>query len=348
VIVHQFVPMMEPGAVGAHTLLARAQLRAAGHTSEIFTAEIHPASAGTGARLLGEYRGGADVLVYQMAIGSVVADALLGRAEPLVVNHHNLTPLRYITGWQPVAAHGVVWGRAQLRELAEQAVLGIGVSEYNELDLIESGFARTAVVPFLLDLRALDVEPDPGITRPAAVTWLFVGRLAPNKCQHDVIKAFAAYRRFHQPDAHLRFIGGGVDEPYDRTLRKFVRALELEDAVTFTGAVSPAALGGYYRTSDVFVICSEHEGFCVPVLEAMHYRVPVVAYGAAAVPETVGDAGLLLDVKDACTVAAAVDRVMSDDTLRMQLVAAGAARVPAYDVSRTGPQFVAAVTGAAS
>ena len=165
-IVHQFVPNLEPGAVGAHTLLARDQLRAAGHTSDIFTAEVHADAQHWGAWLVREYRGDADVLVYQMAIGSVVADALLGRREPLVVNHHNLTPLRYINGWQPVAAHGVAWGRGQLRELARQARLGVAVSAYNERDLIDSGFTRTMVVPYLLDLRALGAPA----ARPGART----------------------------------------------------------------------------------------------------------------------------------------------------------------------------------
>jgi len=349
-IVHQFVPTLEPGAVGAHTLAARAVLRAAGHTSEIFAGEIDPAWADRGAQSPRDARGRADVIVYQMAIGSVVADTVLERDEPIVVNHHNLTPMRYIAGWQPVAAHGVAWGRGQLRELATRARLGVAVSSYNEHDLIEAGFTRTTVVPVLVDLGRLDVEaPEPG-SRPArtgAVTWLFVGRLAPNKAQHDIVKAFAAYRRFHDADARLHLVGGGREDGYAHTLRRFIHALGLDDAVTLPGGVSSAELAAYYRAADVFVVCSEHEGFCVPLLEAMHYGVPIVAFGAAAVPETLGEAGLLLDVKDPCTIAAAVDRVARDAALRRQLVAAGARRVREFDVSRTGPAFVEAVTSAA-
>ena len=346
-IVHQFVPTLEPGAVGAHTLTARDALRAAGHTSEIFASEIDPAWADRGGRLLRDARDRADVIVYQMAIGSVVADAVLAREEPIVVNHHNLTPMRYISGWQPVAAHGVVWGRGQLRELATRARLGVAVSSYNEHDLLEAGFSRTTVVPILLDLRTLDVEPVPAPERNDAVTWLFVGRLAPNKAQHDIVKAFAAYRRFHNADARLHLVGGGREDGYARTLQRFIHALGLDDAVTVAGAVSTSALATYYRAADVFVVCSEHEGFCVPLLEAMHYGVPIVAYSAAAVPETLGDAGLLLDVKDPCTVAAAVDRLIGEPALRQQLVDAGARRVRDFDVSRTAPAFIEAVTSAA-
>ncbi len=108
--------------------------------------------------------------------------------------------------------------------------------------------------------------------------------------------------------------------------------------------MSPAELAAHYRAADVFVVCSEHEGFCVPLLEAMHHGVPVVAFASTAVPETLGEAGLLLDVKDACTIAAAVDRVVRDTRLRGQLVDAGSTRVLDFDLSRTGPAFLEAVT----
>jgi glycosyltransferase involved in cell wall biosynthesis len=345
-IVNQFVPMLEPGAVGAHTLVARDVLRAAGHTSDIFASEIDPALADRGAYLTREARSRADVVVYHMAIGSVVADTVLARDEPIVVNHHNLTPMRYIAGWQPVAAYGVAWGRGQLRELATRARLGVADSSYNEQDLIEVGFPRTTVVPILVDLATLDIEPSAAPVRADAVTWLFVGRLAPHKAQHDIVKAFAAYRRFHNADARLYLVGGGREDGYARTLRRFIHGLDLDDAVTVTGGVSPAELAAYYRAADVFVVCSEHEGFCVPLLEAMHRQVPIVAYSATAVTETLDDAGILLDVKDPCTIAAAVDRVVTDPTLRSQLVDAGARRVRDFDLSRTGPAFVEAVTSA--
>ena len=177
---------------------------------------------------------------------------------------------------------------------------------------------------------------------------LLATRLAPHKAQHDIVKAFAAYRRFHNPDAHLYLVGGGPEDSYAHTLRRFVHGLGLDDAVTLTGGVSPADLVAYYRAADVFVVCSEHEGFCVPLLEAMYHRVPIVAFAAGAVPETLGDAGLLLEVKDPCTVAAAVDRVAGDAALRGQLVAAGTRRAREFDISRTGPAFVDAVTSAAA
>jgi L-malate glycosyltransferase len=346
-IVHQFLPTFELGAVGSHSILARDALRAAGHTSEIYAAEVHPSCAREGAHELRDYRGDADVLVYQMAIGSVAADAALAQHEPLVVNYHNLTPVRFYAGWQHVAAQGLAWGRAQLRELATRAVLGVADSHFNEADLIEAGFARTGVAPVLVDLRSFDAPETQSVARAAAATWLFVGRLAPNKAQHDIVKAFAAYRRFHDPGARLELVGGGTDEAYGKTLARFVHALGLDDGVSMPGSVPASLLAVAYRRAHVLVVASEHEGFCVPLLEAMYHGVPIVAYDAAAVPETLGDAGLLLSEKDPCTLAAAVHRVLTNDALRDQLVAAGTRRVREFDVSRTAHTFVDAVTAAA-
>ena len=177
---------------------------------------------------------------------------------------------------------------------------------------------------------------------------MFVGRIAPNKTQHDLVKAFAAYRAFHDASARLTLVGGGVDSAYGNTLQRFVHALGLDDAVSMTGAVSPAQLAAYYTTADVLVVTSEHEGFCVPLIEAMYYELPIVAFGAAAIPETLGTgAGLLLAEKDPFTVAAAVDHVVRDAGLRKQLVATGTARAREFDVARTGPAFVDAVTAVA-
>jgi glycosyltransferase involved in cell wall biosynthesis len=352
--VHQFVPTFEPGAVGAHVVEVRRVLRAAGYESEIFAAEVAAPYAGLGARAVAEYgrrfparRG--DRLVYHLAIGSHVAEVVRARRETLVVDYHNLTPLRFLDGWEPVAAGGVAWGRRQLASLAARAALGIGDSRYNEQELAAAGYARTTVVPILVPPATAGDPPDADLlgrlraTGTGVTTWLFVGRVAPNKAQHDVVKAFTAYRRFHDPAARLFLVGGPAEGAYPLALGRFVERLGESGAVRLTGPVSEAAKRAYYEAADVFVSCSEHEGFCVPLLEAWQHGVPVVAYSAAAVPETLGDAGLLLTEKDPCTVAAAVARVATDAALRSALVDAGRRRLTAFDIERTGAAFVAAI-----
>jgi glycosyltransferase involved in cell wall biosynthesis len=358
--VHVFVPRFEPGAVGHHVAEARAALVAAGHRSEIFAGDVDPAWAHRGAHHYQDYgrsvsaRPG-DRLVYQVAIGSPVADWLVARDEMLIANHHNFTPLRFLQAWDPAATHGVAWGRGQLGNLARRCTLGIADSRFNELDLKAAGFADTVVVPVLVDLSAFDRETDDALIArlqdaksDGGADWLFVGRIAPNKCQHDLVAALAAHRRAYGSRARLRLVGSSTSASYSFALERFVAALGLEEAVEITGPVSPAALGAYYRAADVLVCVSEHEGFCVPLLEAMHHGVPVVAFGAGAVPETVGTGGLVLDRKDPETVATAVERVLSNDELRTALVAAGRARAAQLDPEQARAAFVAAIEQAGS
>jgi glycosyltransferase involved in cell wall biosynthesis len=343
VIVHQFVAMLEPGAVGSHTLLARDVLREAGHASEIFTDLVHEECANEGARALADYRGDADVMVYQLAIGSPAADVVLARTEPLVLNYHTFTPPEMLEPWDHNAAGGAAWGQAQLAELAPRAKLGIAVSDFNRAELDASGCARTTVVPILLGAQTVASENAPA----KETTWLFVGRLAANKAQRDLIKALAVYRKLFDPNAKLVLVGGGVESAYGKALARFAEAIDVADAVTFTGPVGAAQLNSCYEAASVFVVASDHEGFCVPLVEAMRARVPIVAFGAAAIPETLGDAGLVLDAKDPFTFATAVRRVVADRAVRSQLERAGEQRAQTFELANVAPRFVAAVTSAA-
>jgi glycosyltransferase involved in cell wall biosynthesis len=180
---------------------------------------------------------------------------------------------------------------------------------------------------------------------------LFVGRVAPNKCQHEIVKAFAVYRRCFDPRARLWLVGGSSSSVYAVALGRLVAALGLSDAVVLAGSVPQAALVSYFRGADVFVCLSEHEGFCVPVLEAMWHGVPVVALGSSAVPETVASAGLVLPVGPGgrgvrgglAVAAAAVGRVLGDGGVRDGLVARGRARVEEFSLERTRRRFADAI-----
>ena len=346
--IHQFVPTLAPrDAVGTHYLAIRDTLRGAGYRSGIYAYEAkdeYKRMAEPFTTFDGGRAGEATWLLYHSSVGSPVADFVVRREEPVLVDYHNITPAAHFARWEPALAGNLAKGRRQLGALEPRASLGMADSAFNARELDELGYVRTAVVPILLDVASFEAhEPDPMVRRLDAVTWLFVGRLAPNKAQHDVVKAFAAYRKLYDPTARLRLVGGSSSHRYENTLREFVAGLGLESAVEITGPVSGGALTAHYDRADVLVVCSEHEGFLVPLLEAMHHRLPIVAYAAAAVPETVDDAGLLLNVKDPCTVATAVHRVVSDDRLRAQLVDAGTRRVRDFDIARSRRKLLDAV-----
>jgi glycosyltransferase involved in cell wall biosynthesis len=249
----------------------------------------------------------------------------------VIVDYHNLTPAEFFSAWQPELMGGIEWGVRQRGALADRAVLGIADSRFNELDLIDDGYRATRVAPVLVDPSEWSAEPDTllaeRLTDRAGSHWLFVGRVAPHKAQHDLVRALAFHRRHVDPAAHLSIVGGPSSDRYWDALKSLVDDLELGDAVALPGSVSGPELAAYFATADVFVSASEHEGFGVPLLEAMHHDVPVVAFGATAVPETVGDGGLVLDDKSPAVLSSAIARVLADDDLRADLVTAGRTRV---------------------
>jgi glycosyltransferase involved in cell wall biosynthesis len=189
----------------------------------------------------------------------------------------------------------------------------------------------------LVEAGNVDAEPDAGLLQhlrtakaSGGADWLFVGQVAPHKAQHDVVRAFACYRRAYDARARLRLVGREMGSTYIDAVRRFVSSLGLGEAVALTGSVPVDALAAYYAAADVFVCCSDHEGFCAPVIEAMHRGLPVVANDAAALSETVGDGGVLLDAKDPVLVAAAVHELLVDGAARRDLVSAGERQAARY------------------
>jgi L-malate glycosyltransferase len=351
--VHQFVPALIPrDATGSHTLLLRQALRAAGWRSEIFAEATHDELAGETIRVE-EYSAHAaadDVLVYQFSTSSMVADFLLDRPEPLVLDYHNVTHPELYEGWDPASASRSAVALEQLVRLAPRAALGLADSAFNEADLVAAGCSRTAVVPVLVDLDRLVAPPDQRVAARLAdgkvdggVDWLFVGRLVPSKAQHDLVKAIWAYRRLYDPQARLHLVGPTPSGRYLASLRAFVDDLGLREAVRITGEVSDSALAAYFEAADAYVSLSVHEGFGVPLLEALRASVPVVALRAGAVPATLGDAGLLLDRTEPVLVAASVHRVLMDVRLQAELADAGRHRLAAHTLAGCGQAAVDAI-----
>ncbi|HVJ95227.1 MAG TPA: glycosyltransferase, partial [Acidimicrobiia bacterium] len=346
---HQFLPTFAGrDAIGAHCLRAQTLLRAAGLASEIYALDVHD-DVRHAARDAREFRPTAETwALYHFSIASPLVDDLCEQDVPLALDYHNVTEPRFFQRWEPLAAERMAAGKRQLADLAGAPRFALSDSTYNDAELVELGYSHTSVAPILIDFRDYEGEGDAALldARRArrGTEWLAVGRIAPNKCLHDVIAAFAAYRRCYDAEAHLTIVGNiHTAMQYTNALRGLVAELQLGAAVEFAGTVSDAELRAYYQSADVFVILSEHEGFAVPVLEAMWFDVPVLAYAAGALPETVGAGGLVLDTKDPVTVATAAHEIVSQPALRADLGAAGRERVKHFDLAETGPRFVDAV-----
>jgi L-malate glycosyltransferase len=354
--IHQFLSTFAGrDAIGMHTLRVRRLLREAGFESDIYAVDTHD-DVRDQALDPKTFRSRAHAtddawILYHFSIGSPLFDFVRELDVPLALDYHNVTEAKYFWRWEPRAATSMLEGRRQLALAAPVVRFALADSEFNERELIELGCPRTAVAPILIDFADYDSPPDPGLLAErrrvqsgGGSDWLAVGRIAPNKCQHDVLLAFAVYCRIYDPRARLTLVGGQSAGHYWRALHRLAEDLGVAGAVTFTDVVSHAELMACYRTADVLLCLSEHEGFNVPVLEAMHFDVPVIAYAVSAVPDTVGDGGLLLTDKDPVIVAAAADRLRSDASLRQSLVEAGRKRVEHFSIARTGPHMIHALT----
>jgi glycosyltransferase involved in cell wall biosynthesis len=348
--VDQVIPSLASrDAIGVHTLNLRNGLRAAGIDSDIYYGSYTLDVQAEGRPVIELGRATRDRwLLYQASIGSPVFDILAARSEPKLVNYHNITPAALLRDWEPAVAYEVELGRTQLARLAPQSRFAVADSAFNESELRVLGYEGTAVVPLLIDMQSKSDEPDPELARSLArrkqrdggADLLYVGKISPHKAPHDLVKMLDVLRRTDDPAARLHLVGSPLGETYEPALRGFIDDLGLTDVVTLPGSVSGAELEAYFQAADVFVMASDHEGFCVPLAEAMGHGVPIVAYGVTAVPETVGGAGLVLPDKSAVPFAAAVGRVLRDEALQRVLAAAGRARAAGFDLPASTERFV--------
>jgi glycosyltransferase involved in cell wall biosynthesis len=255
-----------------------------------------------------------------------------------------VTPPEYYAAWNnPMARH-------QLRALHERAnlaprtSLGIAVSAFNEAELRTAGYGRTAVVP------PAAVAPTSGngalaaAARSSGAHWICVGRVAPNKGIELALMALLVTRAHDDPEATLQVVGRPVVPAYSRALERFVDELGIRDAVTFRGGISDGDLVAAMDASNVLIMASRHEGFGVPVIEAMTMGLPVVANREGALPEIVGDAGLLVDATDPYALADAAARAASNGDLRRSLADAGSKRVKELDLPTAGDRTVELIT----
>ncbi len=324
--VHQLLAALSYGdAISNEALAIQRHLRGAGFESDIFAEGIHPRMARR-ARPLWEYEqvsSAQTVCLFHFSIGSAASRLIYRAPDRLVSIYHNITPGEWFLGFHPHLAGLCYHGRRELAAFAPRTELGLADSEFNRRELERAGFARTAVLPVVQDLADFAARPAIVAQRmwdDGRVNVLFVGRIIPNKKIDDLIRSFALFQRHLQPHSRLLLVGDyrGHERYFDR-LQEMVRALGVQEVV-FTGHVDDDDLRACYAAADVFLCLSEHEGYCVPLVEAMTFSLPVVAYDAGAVAETLRGGGLLLRDKDPAAVAEVVHAVLTQPALRRSIL----------------------------
>jgi L-malate glycosyltransferase len=342
--VHQVLATLGYGdAIGHEVLGIHRVLRDAGYQSEIFveTVDARLEHLTHDYRDLASFSSPDNILIHHFSIGSRASRIAYALPDRMVLVYHNITPPEYFVDVHPLLVRQCYRGRRELSAYAERCDLALGDSEFNRLELEAMGFPRTAVLPVVPGFAHLDGPRDRRITTAfddERTNVIFVGRITPNKRIDNVIRYFGAYQRLFNPKSRLLLVGGHAGfDLYHATLSDLVARLGATD-VHFLGHVSNAELAACYDAADVFLCASEHEGFCVPLIEAFREGIPVLAYAATAVPATMDGGGVLYETRHPARVAALIDQVATNRALCDQIVTAQDAaleRLLAKDFGRT-------------
>ncbi|HOR74907.1 MAG TPA: glycosyltransferase [Kiritimatiellia bacterium] len=331
--VHQLVAGFAAGdAISLEAVAIREACRALGYASDIFApAESVTPDTRHDVRPLEELPSVAtQALIYHYSIQSRATDVFRRAAARKVMIYHNITPAEYFRGFDEAVERQLTLGRQELGSIAALADAVWADSAFNAQELAALGVQNVRVLPLLFSPTMLEVAPDSAIQQRLATPSkkiLFVGRIAPNKCVEDLIEVFAWYHRHLERRSELLVVGSERSCPrYFAMLRMYTGELDLP-AVSFVRYASPAGLVAFYEGADLFVTTSRHEGYCLPVVEAMYKSVPVLARNVGGVPEAMDGAGVMFDDASPMELACLMHRLITPGPLRSTVLAAQQARI---------------------
>ena len=338
--VHQLLASAVPGdAVTDQAFAWRTVLRYWGLESEVVAEHVHPALAGQVLPLQATRFRKDDGLVLHYAVWTRALERFLDAPSTRVLYYHNVTPGELLREHNAVLADHCDRARAALPRLSGRCAAVVAVSEFNARELQANGMEEVSVVPLLLNISARESVR---IRRSDPVV-VSVGRLAPNKRIEDALKAFALYQRYRSPRAMLVHVGPYHEfDGYLRALERLAERLGVQ-RVRFTGRISHEERDAWYRRASAYICTSVHEGFCAPVIEALSNGVPVVARAAGAVPETLGNAGILLEDDEPALYAEALHEVVSSQTTRAELARAAERRLAELAPARVADRLKTAL-----
>jgi len=324
--IHQFATSLTYGdAISDEMLEIQKALKKKGYRSEIFTRFYEPCMAkyAKNFREYTKFSSPSNVVIFHFSIGSPVSKMFFRIPDKRIMIYHNITPYEFFLDTHRILSRECYKGRLEIRLFVDKVDLALGDSEFNRKELESLGYANTGVLPLLIDYSKFNGKPDPVVRQiydNGKFTILFVGRVIPNKKFEDVIKIFHFYKKYFNPDSQLLLVGDfrGM-ERYLAALERLVEELELSD-VHFPGRVDFAELLACFQLADVYLSMSEHEGFGVPLIESYYLGLPVVAYAAGAIEETMNGGGILVHEKDFAKTAALLDKLHKDEVFREKIV----------------------------
>lgn len=335
--IHQFLAGYAFGdAISNHARSLRDIFRAWGYESLIYSksAHIHPALY-RDSKPLGTFVAEPDdIVILHLSIGGELNHQFRDLKCRKAIIYHNVTPHTFFLGVAEEIAHQLKLGREEVAMLAGAADVNMAVSQFNASELVELGYEDVKVVPLVLDLERLSQgKPDKAMLKDfkePKTTIGFIGRVAPNKCIEDLMHAFYYYKTYVNPNSRFILAGSyGATMIYKQVLEMFRNKLDLED-FHILGSVTEDQLRTVYQLSEVFLCMSEHEGVCIPLLEAMQSGTPVLAYAAAAIPETMDGAGVIVREKNWPAIAKMIQKMVEPGPFREGLIAGQHSRLERY------------------
>ena len=323
--IHQFLPVLaRHDAIGETVLEIQKYLLNLGYDSKIFVETIIDPTK-TITKSFREYIPEKnDLLIYHHSIGSSLAKHLSELSQLKLLFYHNITPSKFFEDYDQTLVNQLDQGRDQLKILSQHFTYAMAASGYNKAELSSYGFKTIFDMQYFLNLeRFNNIVPDKEILNSYNDTTniIFVGRRSPNKKVEDILKVFAYYKIFN-PNSKLFLLGGSWSvEEYVKKLETLKQKLKIDnnDVISIT-TLSDKELKSYFQISDVFLCMSEHEGFCIPLVESMHFDIPIIAYNAGAIPDTLGGAGILLNHKKFGEIANLIDILTSNDLFKNQII----------------------------
>jgi glycosyltransferase involved in cell wall biosynthesis len=340
--IHQFLTSYSYGdAIGNEAREIRNFLRAQGCKSEIFALFYHPRYADQIVNYLeyDRYSNPENIIIFHFSIGSPVTKKFLRVPDKKVIIYHNITPYEFFLDYHRVLARDCYKGRIELKNLAGKVNLALGDSAYNEGELRGAGFSNTGVLPLVMNFEKFERNTVPVLREIFAdgkTNILYVGRIIPNKRVEDVIKTFYFYQGYFNANSRLFIVGESRGfERYHSALQALVGRLEVKN-VHFTGHIPDDELISYFKLAHLYLHMSEHEGFCAPVPESFYLNIPVVAFNAGAVKETMNDGGILVNQKDFIRAAALIDHILTNPRLKEKILNTQQKALKKYSRNKTG------------
>lgn len=287
-----------------------------------------------------------DIVIYHFAIGTDLNYEWINYPGRKIMVYHNVTPPYFFNGYSCLSERLCKEGIAAREYLKDKVDLCLCDSAYNKAELDELEYTcDTKVVPILIPFNDYKQKPNEEILRKyeddGVTNILFTGRIAPNKCQEDIMAAFYKYHTYYNVKSRLILVGNynGLERYYDR-LKTYAKELGIENSVIFTGHIKFDEILAYYTVADVFLCMSEHEGFCVPLVEAMNFKIPIVAYNSTAIEWTLGGSGFLLKNKNPLEAAAVIDYIVKNEEAREIMILDQMRRLKEFDHEVVEKQFI--------